>query len=72
MDICMPHAFLGDDDDDPDPDMSSASKRRRTGKSGKVKKLLTQITRYLYCISSMHFNTKNLQTHGQGQFLTSK
>lgn len=34
----MPHAFLGDDDDDPDPDMGSASKRRRIGKSGKVKK----------------------------------
>lgn len=34
----MPHAFLGDDDDDLDPDMSSASKRRRTGKSGKMKK----------------------------------
>ncbi|CAN7035053.1 unnamed protein product [Brassica oleracea var. botrytis] len=32
-------AFEGcDDDDDLDPDMSSASKRRRTGKSGKVKK----------------------------------
>ncbi|ESQ41527.1 hypothetical protein EUTSA_v10012417mg [Eutrema salsugineum] len=32
-------AFEGDDDDDdPDPDMGSASKRRRTGKSGKVKK----------------------------------
>ncbi|KAF8090173.1 hypothetical protein N665_0483s0012 [Sinapis alba] len=31
-------AFEGDDDDDLDPDMGSASKRRRTGKSGKVKK----------------------------------
>ncbi|KAJ0232572.1 Sister chromatid cohesion protein SCC2 [Hirschfeldia incana] len=32
-------AFEGDDDDDDlDPDMGSASKRRRTGKSGKVKK----------------------------------
>lgn len=34
----MPHVFLGDDDDDPDPDLGSASKRRRTGKSSKVKK----------------------------------
>ncbi|KAJ4912098.1 PHD finger family protein [Raphanus sativus] len=31
-------AFEGDDGDDLDPDMGSASKRRRTGKSGKVKK----------------------------------
>ncbi|KAL0728050.1 hypothetical protein Bca4012_024143 [Brassica carinata] len=31
-------AFEGDDDDDLDPDMGSASKRRRTGKSSKVKK----------------------------------
>ncbi|KAL1205894.1 Sister chromatid cohesion protein SCC2 [Cardamine amara subsp. amara] len=31
-------AFEGDDDDDPDHDMGSASKRRRVGKSGKVKK----------------------------------
>ncbi|CAH2072676.1 unnamed protein product [Thlaspi arvense] len=32
-------AFEGDDDDDDlDPEMGSASKRRRTGKSGKVKK----------------------------------
>ncbi|CAN8236312.1 unnamed protein product [Cochlearia groenlandica] len=31
-------ALEGDDDDDPDLDMGSASKRRRTGKSGKTKK----------------------------------